>query len=312
MKPHTFIIATYLFLNILYATAQTTFTVNNTPNTVADFTIVQDAIDAAKDGDIIHIQPSTINYMSFKVTKRLSIYGRSHSLSGYTTSATIVYLTGQASGSRIEGINITEGIFESDNNTGNISNITIKNNKINGISLKSNANHNFDNITIIGNVLEGEENIFFDNNCSNVYLTNNIIGVPLEFEMSSNSVTIKNNIFYNYKDYNFTSKEGTLNISNCIFICKSKFRASVVFNNNGNQSKTIVKNCITYNYDDNIEGEYMFSGDEETKIIDCAENQDPLFINVNSLAYQGKFDPNKDDLHLQSNSPIKSAGVYSE
>ncbi len=72
------IILIYLFLPVLVVSGQTTFTVDNSPNSGAMFQSVQAAIDAAAVGDTIYIHPSPTTYGNITITKTLHFRGLGH------------------------------------------------------------------------------------------------------------------------------------------------------------------------------------------------------------------------------------------
>ncbi len=67
--------------------AQTIFRVNNLPGVtgVNVYTTIQDAHDAASDGDIIYVEPSLNSYGSLTCTKRLTILGNGYYLDSNAT-----------------------------------------------------------------------------------------------------------------------------------------------------------------------------------------------------------------------------------
>lgn len=306
---HSPILLFIVLFSIQLVFSQKKYTVNNTPGTAADFSDIQKAIDFAKNGDTIYVQHSANSYNGFTLNKRLYIYGRSHSLPDYITTINgDLQLTKNGSGSVIQAMYFQKGITTS-NNAGDISNIILQNNKLSGITLSTTSNYSFNNILIIGNVFEGDGEVFIGENCQNISFTNNVSSLDFRFDMNSNTLTIKNNIFNKKNKFLFNSKNGTLNISDCIFVCYNKFEGNVNFTNE-NSSKTIVKNCYAFNY----KGIHSIFGDEQTELIDCTENKDPLFLKVGegeTSISKNKFNPLEDDLRLQPNSPVKGgAGVF--
>ena len=65
------------FLGVFTLNAQTY--VDNNVGANANFSSLQDAIDAAADNDVIYIQPSLNSYGTVTINKRLTIVGSSHS-----------------------------------------------------------------------------------------------------------------------------------------------------------------------------------------------------------------------------------------
>ena len=71
--------AAMLLFNVITLQAQTTWTVDNTPNSGAQFSSIQAAINAASDGDTIYVQQSDITYNepgnNIEINKDLTIIG---------------------------------------------------------------------------------------------------------------------------------------------------------------------------------------------------------------------------------------------
>ena len=72
MKIILSIVAICLFANSLYAKI---WRVNNNSGVNANFTTVQAAVDSAKAGDTIHVEPSSTAYAGVNVSKRLTFIG---------------------------------------------------------------------------------------------------------------------------------------------------------------------------------------------------------------------------------------------
>lgn len=74
----SFFISTVLLITI--TSNARTYVVNNIPNSYADFTTLQDAVDGANNGDVLLIQPSPYSYGNATINKQLHIVGRSYFL----------------------------------------------------------------------------------------------------------------------------------------------------------------------------------------------------------------------------------------
>lgn len=311
---HSPILLFIVLFSIQLVFSQKKYTVNNTPGTAADFSDIQKAIDFAKNGDTIYVQHSANEYNNFILNKRLHIRGRSHSLPNYITKIGNINISKGASGSSIMAMNM-KSIQINDNGSGNLKNILICNNKIKNINLKDEDNkYTFDNIQIIGNVLEKKEkgsvgSLVFGKNCTNIIMSNNVIRLYLIFDIDSNNLLYMNNIHY-FSTPSFKVNNNTLKIQNCIFVTNSDYESEVLFENieSGNVE---ISNCYTFNYG---KGTYTFEKSDKIKLTNSKENIDPIFVKVNlngeSIAGNGEFNALEDDLHLQPNSPAKGAGVF--
>lgn len=136
MKTITNIFKTLLVLcfclSITNLNAQTTHIVNNNANTAADFTNLQAAIDAAANGDIIHVQQSSTSYGNVTLDKQLTIIGRSHSDASYSSDIGTLELVEGSSNSVIKGLDISSinDPFVSGGTYGTITDLVIQDNRI--------------------------------------------------------------------------------------------------------------------------------------------------------------------------------------
>ena len=287
--------------------AQTT--VNNNPNTSADFTDLQTAIDAATNGDIIYVQQSPTSYGAITINKGLTIVGRSHSDSGYKSEVGIITFADGASNTTLKGLK-TSSVTES-NLGATITDLKFFDNEIANFSL-GNAD-TFNNVLIQGNILRGS--LYMYANTSNVLINNNVIFAGGIYLYNTATLLFSNNVLALYYGVNIgNSSTGLLNIDNCIFIGNYGVNNSLVTLTPG--SGTIqVNNCITYNYGS---GTYDFStGTGITINANNQENTDPLFTSVDpasttsiAAAFMSVFDGANDDLTLQAGSPVNDDGLF--
>lgn len=297
-----------------FSNAQTTYTVNNTPGLAADFTDLQKAIDQAKNGDVIYIQHSDKGYGEVTLNKRLSLYGRSHSLEGYVSNV-YVNLTNGASGSKIQGI---AGNISLEGENISLKDIKIYNNSLSNLWFFGGNVKLIDNFDIKGNLfgLPNSDTNFkkttinslvtmFGEVCKNINFSNNVSFLSFSCRGDASTFTIENNIF-NVGSFTFTGGK-ILRVSNCIFIGNINEEVELGIGGSEDGDEVILTNCHAYNYDAN--GTLVFPKRDNLKLINCTENKDPLFV---KLINPSTFTPGKDDLHLQSNSPAKGAGVFGE
>lgn len=310
-KTEKIVVICLLFASSFLA-AQTTYTVNNNPNTAADFTNLQTAINTVAAGSILYVQQSATSYGNIIVNKKITLVGRSHSDPSFKTQVGTVSFASGASDSTIKGLQIGD-IVESDNGA-TLNNITILDNKFNSITIGS--QHTFNNILLQGNILNG--GVFIYSGASNILITNNLIFCSNLAFYKVDTLLISNNIFCYYPGqniYNYSASD-VLNISNCIFI--NNYNASTNVQLVPGTATIQINNCVTYNYDTT----YTFGFNTGAGITISGNvklNTNPLFTNVGLIApglaspyNTSVFAPATDDLTLQAGSPITDGGIFKD
>lgn len=198
-KISTLIIAlTFIQLSI----SQTVYTVDNRPESGAQYPTVAAAIAAASAGDIIYIHPSPTNYGSFSLDKSLTIKGGGHdpaSYNGTTSAVGTITVRANTANSVITGLRIgrIDAISFANSNAGNIH---IINNRIATTSTGIQGYTNGSGTP--GWVIEGN---FFDDlyfrtninvtNSADWKIQNNVIHG--EISNARRSTVITNNLFIN-------------------------------------------------------------------------------------------------------------------
>ncbi len=191
----------FLLLGCVSAFSQNTYSVCNIPTFDADFTNLQTAINTVPNGSILIVQGSGISYGAITVNKPIILRGTGYNLSqnaqtqaNYGTSSDIggIIFDNGSNGSEISGFSINGNI-----NVDSVNNLTIKSNKVVGISA------NFMNNSIIaGNLTQGQSYYYYYCgasiylvNCYNIFINNNIIldGIG----GTGQSCTVVNNTFCN-------------------------------------------------------------------------------------------------------------------
>lgn len=162
--------------------AQTIYVANNNPgaatgvNVFTGTTALQDAIDAAADGDIIYVVPSLLLYESANIVKELTVFGiglRPDKNLAAKSDVSWIYI--DASNVRVSGL-VSAGIYLGNNSTNTtFSNIIIENSRIKNVWQKDDSSLLLDRVLIRNNVITvGIRSIRFGN-ISNVTITNNVI-----------------------------------------------------------------------------------------------------------------------------------------
>lgn len=312
IKTERIVVICLLFASSFLA-AQTTYTVNNNPNTAADFSNLQTAINTVPAGSILYVQQSATSYGGIVINKKINLVGRSHSDSSYKSQVDAVNFVAGGSDSSIKGLLIAS-IGES-GSAAILSNITIVDNNISSISVGS--LHTFNNTLIQGNILNSA--LYTYTNASNILITNNLIFCSTLYFAKVDTLLLSNNVFsYGAGNPSITngSASDVLSISNCIFITNTATNRNVDLVRG--TAAIQVNNCITYNY--NTTFTYGFTtGVGITTSGNVKLNTNPLFTNVGLIApglaspsNSSFYNPSTDNLILQAGSPITDGGIFKD
>lgn len=312
MKTHilSWASAAMILFNVITLQAQTTWTVDNTPNSGAQFSDVQSAINAASDGDTIYIQHSITPYSGTNgapiiVDKQLTMVGRSYLDNGYTTTTSQLVLTNGSSGTVIKGFYISSGLdtqFDPSISNAVISNILVQDCRLGSIRLGSNNSqiaHTVTNVTIQGNFAGG---ITLGQYANNITVRNNVVDA-LSVNNAS-TLLFTNNIFYfNSSSTNIINGNNTvINITNTIFLGQNN---TGQLNIAGNYQ---VNNCLIFNPNSPSATTSIFmNGSPINNQQNNIFSQDPLFTNL--VGGTNRF---LSDYTLLNGSPAIGAGLNGE
>lgn len=254
-KLFTFFLASCVYLvafsqNILIAD-------NNAgaPSGTHVFSGLQDAIDAATDGDVIHVIPSPNNYGSVTISASqagISLYGIGFNPDkDGPAKSTVTTINLQANNVKVSGIAVTDQInFGTSSNS--VTNVAIENCDIYRISSSSTASFTGSNFLIRNCYISrtgtnGYDGIFLSSRISNCVITNCIIGGNTSSSYSNGSIeayngcVIKNNVFFGNGEANknaFDILENCTVSNNIFFGREPRWRdvatnmSNCVFNNN--------------------------------------------------------------------------------
>lgn len=258
MKTFNKIIITYFLASaFIFMQAQNIITVNNIVGSIADYNNLQEAIDSASTGDIIHLYPSGSSYGNITLEKQIAIYGMGYFVGANNepnTQATIgetnvgfIDFSDGSSGSIAQGMTINSYI-----SFRNVSNINISHCKIlsyllfssssssnnvsikrcflsySGINLTSGSSHT--GLVLENNIIECSASNFYANSISS------ISGIS----MKNNSIYLTNN------------SSCALRFTNIIF------ENNIIVADNTNLSISSGYEPISYSY--NITSDTIFSG----------------------------------------------------
>lgn len=198
----------------------TTLRVNNVAGTAAQFSSVTDALEAAKKGDVIIIEPSSKEYDSFDVKKKVTIKGP-----GYFLDVNGISNEGAAS-SKMDHINIyAEGVVLSGVECKNVTlvkganNVIIKRNKIESISLGGLYGYDItEEEAITGTIIHQNLLFYVDGptygaHPTGVQMTNNIFRA----DYSSGGVSRIRNSVFRYNTCGLCNKALFSRIENSVF-----------------------------------------------------------------------------------------------
>ena len=290
-------------------------TVDNNEGAGADFSSLQDAVNAAEPGDTLQIHVSHLSYKNITLNKRLTLIGPGHypEAAAYT-GATVgkIALSNGSAGSVITGLRISS-IIGNPNHTTN--NITIENNFFYDVAGSlisgSNGSGSSDNWVIRGNVfahnsycggcrvIELKEPTGSTND--NWLISNNIIywiGNNSFFQdVNATTLIINNTLIHTGGDenynYGFFSKNKNQNaiVKNNIFVATDIHLDNVSIN----CASCVFSNNLTYN--PNV----MIADLPGTGNIN---NANPKFVNAPGFTWNYNY-----DFRLAEDSPAKNAGT---
>ena len=275
--------------------AQKVITVDNRPNTGADYTSLSSAISAAIVGDTIQIHPSATSYGNITFNKRLVLVGLSHnpanSKVGERAYLGNITLQGNAANTLITGLEInlilTSVITD-------VSNVRIINNKIKTY-ISGNSGGTVDDWIIEGNIFvdcyinpngsQGwitKNNIFDNNNSYAIYnyndqcsfLNNLVVSSSGNFAWNSVDPIVNNNIIILEGNVQNVILGGTSTIAfnNCLTRNTSGFTVTAL-NGNNNLDNTdpgfsfaFANIADYYNNDYNVSGTAVNAGTDGTDL----------------------------------------------
>ena len=294
---------------------------NSSPTGANVYTTLQEAIDAAQSGNIIHIVPSPTSYGSATINKELKVYGVGYNpgtQKGLLSRVDNINIeTASASGTFISGLDVTRiNIATSSGPAYTLSDIHIDNNAVDRIT--QTTTNIVEDLIISRNVMRSIDGLAIslatDGNLINADIANNIIMGRSDFfgnnnhgsVSAGNFTTIRHNVFLGLNSGTRNSFRVLVDciVTNNIFYGRSASYA----NSNG----FIVQNCV---FSNNL----SFSVSDNTLPpattgipntgSDNIEGQDPLFVNFPTGNGFWSFTY---DANLQDGSPAKGAGTGGE
>jgi parallel beta-helix repeat protein len=245
--------------------AATTLYVNDDGG--GDFANIQDAINAAAQGDTIYVYNGTYNE-HLTVNKTLTITGQNRQGTIINGSLTRPVIEIEADNVRISEFTIqngSAGIDITGHNGTVISNNIIKENRIEGIAVEYCRN-----TTISGNSIgyNGWDGIYVANSSDatlerNTSTTNNFNGVTIEdsFDITVDFNILSDNTFYglSFENSNHTSIfRNTLHVNKYAGVRIRNFTSSTFYQNNflNNTRQTLIEDASANVWDNGVEGNF--------------------------------------------------------
>lgn len=288
LKPIMVAIALLAFTTQLDASI---IRVNNT-GADADYTALQAAIDAAMNGDTIHLEPSSMTYGDITLNKPLTIIGPGYLLdentnlqaSPITSKVNSITLATGCNNSNITGLEIS-GIYRS----GEIGEVNITRNLINTISFS--ASQNVNNLFI-------SHNFFETSTTYSIYITGG----------GSKTLTIANNIFTKTNTHtgyiNFAGGSDVTAVNNC-FDAQTVTATNTVFQNNI-FTRAGITNSGNCSFANNIaQGNYLPTGNGNVNNATPANIYEDYPNTSSSFTKDSRY-------QLKSGSPAIGAGISGE
>lgn len=287
---------TLLWTGVAYA--QTIHMANNNANAPSGdniYATLQEAINEASSGDIIHVIPSSASYESVEIgSKALTILGIGFNPDKDVALKSEVFklsLLEGSEGTKIAGLKIGEVV-------GGVQDLTIESCFISG-QIDFDAAPSLNNLLIRNcYVAGGRFRLVAANPSSNIIITNNIFLIHVEIARISSGAVLTNNVFYSLTTREavfYTGLDHVLVKNNILF---GRFIPDG--GPSGYSNNTFRNNIIWGNLDNDIP-----TNNENTETNNL-KGVDPQFVNFPEEGAQvASFDY---DFRLQESSPGKNAG----
>lgn len=331
MKPKFSFLLLCLFVSV-NVFSQTILVADKNPNAPTGdhvYSDLQECIDNASDGDMIHIIPAAEDYGDVIINKELHLVGSgwvSDNQSGMITKVnTIVFVSDKANGSTLNGLVLIERthypVIFGDLNAplDTLKNIEIFNCKIPGILQRDNCP--LKNVILRNNVLatlssrDGIPAVNFDvtdGMTESILISNNIIGTNygngnvLSGISAANQTLITNNLLFSNSGYYFFFNIRNCFITNNVFYGSSathfRYGSTVGFNYANVYTNNLSYECTKYGGCDIPPASTSSPANTGSGNL---TDTDPLYENIaDSWSWENKW-----SLSLLNYSPLSNAGT---
>jgi hypothetical protein len=241
MKKTFSILLTAIITGFALVAHSTVLRVNNTPAIVVPYATLQDAYNAAANGDTIYLEGSEYNYGTIDIYKRLVIIGTGYFLNenpetqaniNPSSISSVNYYTG-SSGSKLTGLSITSSLYFSSTN---LQDFVFIRNFLNSV----NSSYPVSNFLVEQNFIPYGLNGQFENST----IRNNYVGY---FGASSINNTLA--VYNNVMDISTTSTKALC--YNNVLIGYANFTNCTLFNNVCSETQVPAGNGNQLNVDMN-------------------------------------------------------------
>lgn len=298
-----FLFSCLCLLSFVQSFAQDILVVNNRVATSTEntFNDLQDAINSATEGDIIHVIPSASPYGSALINKSITIYGIGVNHQIHERRSIVGNIQLNATNGRLKDISISGLVFDNLEIIGPAENVQIKQNELKRIYQSDGSQKD---VYIIQNVLTSFS--FADEDLQNVVVANNVFNIPFNGTNTFSSTSEGPLLIYNNLYVTNSSSASSFNpaFKN---LNASVVQGNIFYNVSPNPSQvtnTLFSNNLSF-LSSNPEFPPSTNGNES---INNVINQDPRFVNLPPRTFWA-FTL---QLDFQEDSPALNSGMNGE
>ncbi len=283
--------------------------VDNNPSAAADYSNLQDAINASEPGDFIYVIPSGTSYGSVSVSSEVNLRGMGHlpiGSNGVPSELSTLTFNNGCGNSTVSGFRIINNISGFTNTAGFNDNVVISNCIMTYMTVGGN------NWTIEGNVINcSQPNVYGigSNGWSNTTIHHNIIRYISDLSSFAalhdfDNTTLEFNNIYILDTGRLTSQAQSLQFTNSVILTLTEADGLVNFSS----SSLSFQNCLTYNYN----GFSIAGLPGENNLFDS----DPEFTNLQGgsplFSYSNNYFPADGSPLLDAATDGDNIGVYND
>lgn len=291
------------FLFSIEGLCQNIIVVDNNSGATADYASIQDASNAAEDGDFIYVIPSSTSYGNVSVTTEVHIRGLGHYPLGTNNLASeisTVNFSAGSSNSSISGMRVVNSIVGSATSGVTISNCFAKYITVGG-----------NDWTIEGSIINNDQvnvHAISVNNHENLTIHHNFIrhssSLNVAALFNAPESTLEFNNLYVLDDRRLMGNSNNIEFQNSIFLSLAE-SDNLIFSGSAGWS---FNNCLSYNYNGFT---VALTGGTNN-----LEDVDPQFENIQSdsplFQYGNNYNPADGSPLINAGSDGNNIGFYSD